>query len=187
MARRVGIDVEDVRRAAAELADRHGLDALTLSAVARRLGIRPPSLYAHVEGVDGLRRLVASDGARRLADVLTDVAEDRSGREALAAFMHAYRAFAHRHPGLYEASQRDAPAPAEDPELAEALVAPVLVVAGALSDVGVPADRHVPVIRGLRSALHGWVDLERLGGFGLPEDVDDSFDTLVAMLLAGIA
>jgi hypothetical protein len=34
--------------------------------------------------------------------------------------------------------------------------------------------------------LHGFVALERSGGFGLPEDTDKSFATAVDMLIAGL-
>jgi Tetracyclin repressor-like, C-terminal domain len=34
----------------------------------------------------------------------------------------------------------------------------------------------VDAIRSLRAALHGFVELERAGGFGLPDSVDRSYD-----------
>jgi hypothetical protein len=40
----------------------------------------------------------------------------------------------------------------------------------------------VDATRALRSALHGFVVLENDGGFGLPRDVDRSFDQMVAAL-----
>jgi hypothetical protein len=43
-------------------------------------------------------------------------------------------------------------------------------------------DDAVDAIRALRAALHGFVTLEAGGGFGLPVDVDRSFDRLVAGL-----
>jgi len=42
-------------------------------------------------------------------------------------------------------------------------------------------------VRAIRSALHGFVSLEREGGFGLPLNIDDSYDNLVTMLDAGLA
>lgn len=186
MARKAGIDLDDVRAAAVEIADRGGYDGLTVAAVARELGIRSPSLYAHVDGVSGLRRLVAAEGAHRIADALAEAARGISGEQALRAFAHAYRAFAHRHPGLYDAVQADAPSPSEDPSLAAALAEPIHLVAAALSDLDLPPERHVHLIRGIRSALHGFVDLERQGGFGLPEDIDTSFAVLTDLLVAGL-
>ena len=40
----------------------------------------------------------------------------------------------------------------------------------------------IDAARALRSALHGFVDLENHGGFGLPVDVDRSFERLVSAL-----
>lgn len=49
----------DVVRAAVELIDERGLDALTLRGVATRLGIRAPTLYWHVRDKQHLMDLVA--------------------------------------------------------------------------------------------------------------------------------
>jgi hypothetical protein len=35
----------------------------------------------------------------------------------------------------------------------------------------------------MRSMLHGFVDLERKGGFGMPVDLDESFDRAVSLLI----
>jgi hypothetical protein len=37
----------------------------------------------------------------------------------------------------------------------------------------------------MRSAVHGFVALESAGGFGIPLDVDDSFEWLVSALVSG--
>ncbi len=44
----------------------------------------------------------------------------------------------------------------------------------------------VHAIRTVRSALHGFVDIERLGGFKIDVSLDDSFDCLVRGLAAGL-
>ena len=49
----------DVVRAAVELIDERGLDALTLRGVAARLGIKAPTLYWHVRDKRHLMDLVA--------------------------------------------------------------------------------------------------------------------------------
>jgi AcrR family transcriptional regulator len=56
MAKRLGINRDAVIRAAAKIADDEGWDALTLARVAAKLRVRPPSLYNHVGGLEGLRR-----------------------------------------------------------------------------------------------------------------------------------
>jgi hypothetical protein len=64
------------------------------------------------------------------------------------------------------------------------VVGPILAVLRGYALEGEPA---IHAVRAIRSALHGFVSLEREGGFGLPIDIDDSYDILVAMLDAGLA
>ena len=113
--------------AAAEIADAEGLEAATLSRVAAELGIRPPSLYNHVESHAALmRRLRAAvlRGVRRRAP-------RRRGR-ALPA-RTAIRASRRRLPRLRarpprplrDDRPRAEPDDAEATEAAEAAVAPI--------------------------------------------------------------
>ncbi|HEV2150189.1 MAG TPA: TetR-like C-terminal domain-containing protein [Longimicrobiaceae bacterium] len=186
MARKAGLSAGDVVAAAAEIADAEGADAVTLASVASRLGVRPPSLYAHVDGLQGVRRLLALQAARELGVALRAAVQGRTGTEALREVAHAYRRFAREHPGLYGAAQR-AVRPGEDDELYRALAEPVLPVLRALGDAGVTEADRVHLARAFRSALHGFVVLERGGGFGMPESVDESFGRMVELLLAGVA
>ena len=52
MAKRAGINRDAVIRTAAKIADADGWDALTLARVAKKLRVRPPSLYNHVGGLE---------------------------------------------------------------------------------------------------------------------------------------
>ena len=170
--------------AAAGLADRDGFDALTVGAVAAALGVRPPSLYNHVAGLDGLRHDLALRGVQELGERIRDAAVGRAGADALAALAEAYRAYARERPGLYRALQR-APA-AGDAELgaaAERLLQPVLAV---LAGFGLQGDDVIHAARSLRSAMHGFVELERLGGFGIDLDLDASYRFMIAAVSAGM-
>jgi hypothetical protein len=62
---------------------------------------------------------------------------------------------------------------------AERAVYTVFAVLHAYDIVG---DDAIDATRFVRSALHGFVSLEVTGGFGLPQDVDRSFDRLVSSL-----
>ena len=55
-----------------------------------------------------------------------------------------------------------------------------------LRGYGLDEDGTVHATRAVRSALHGFVSLEAAGGFGLPQDVDASYDRLVDLLDAGL-
>ena len=53
------------------------------------------------------------------------------------------------------------------------------VCADVLAGYELRDDDAIDAIRAFRAALHGFVSLEVEGGFGLPVDVDRSFDRLV--------
>ncbi len=57
-------------REAAALADAEGLAALTLARLAARFGVRAPSLYNHVSGLEALHRELALLGLRELGERL---------------------------------------------------------------------------------------------------------------------
>jgi AcrR family transcriptional regulator len=185
MARKRGITREDVIMAAADIADAAGLDAVTLASTAARLGIRSPSLYTHVEGLDGLRGLLALRAASVMAEALEESVRGRSGLAALRELAFGYRRFAKRHPGLYAATHR-AVRPGEDDALYEALGAVARVPFRALAEAGFGTAQQVHLTRAFRSALHGFVDLERAGGFGLPESVEESFERMVDVWVLAI-
>src|ERR1700751_4684481 len=103
---RAGLDTDAVVDAAARLADADGLESVTLARLAAELGVRAPSLYAHVDGLEDLRRRLGARGARELADALGRAAAGRAGTEALVAVADAYRAYARAHPGSYAALQQ---------------------------------------------------------------------------------
>ena len=181
---RAGLDADAVVDAAARLADAEGLDAVTLARVARALGVRTPSLYAHIGGLDDLRRRLGARGARGLAVAMGEAAVGRSRGDALRAAAAAYRAYAHAHPGSYAAAQR--PPDPRDTESATAAEAAVAVVRAILAGYGLEGDDAVHAARAVRAALHGFVSLEAAGGFGIPLDVDESFERLVALLDEGL-
>lgn len=174
---RAGLTPEKVISAAVRIADEQP-GPLTLKHVAARLGVREPSLYQHVAGLEGLTRGVALHAKRELAQVLTAAAVGRAGDEAVAAMAHALRSWAHAHPGQYRAAER-APA-AGDAEDEQASGQAVAVVAQVLAGYGLAGDQLVDAVRYLRAALHGFIRLEAAGGFGLPRPAGASFEQLVA-------
>lgn len=185
MARKVGVTRGDVVAAAAAIADREGLEELTLAKVADVLGVRSPSLYAHVDGIAGLRRELQIHASDVLATAFEDAIGEETAGQPLAEVAHAYRRFAHDHPGLLDALF-PAPRPGEDEEVYQALAETAAVVAEAVIASGVAPEHAVDAVRSLRSAVHGFVVLEKEGGFGMPADIDGSFAVLVRMLVRGI-
>lgn len=174
---RAGLDADVVVRRAGALLDEHGVATLTLARVAGELGVATPSLYKHIGGLDDLLARVAVAATAELAARLGAASRGRSGRAALQAIADAYRQFAREHPGTYPLTQR-----AQDTDAwTAAATDAVTAVVAALSGYGLE-EGDVHRIRFVRSTLHGFVDLERTGGFGLPASVDESFAVLVDAL-----
>src|SRR4051795_9141146 len=99
MASRVGLDRQAVLRSAIDIVDREGVDALTMARLAAALGIRAPSLYAHVDGQAGLRGELWMWSVADLGNQLGEAVMGRSRDEALASFATAFRDYARRFPG----------------------------------------------------------------------------------------
>ncbi len=182
---RAGLTRQRVIEEAERLADEVGLDRLTLTALAECLGVRQPSLYKHITSIDDVRRSISTRTKVEMTDILTRAAAGRSRDDAIMSMARAYRAWAHEHPGRYVAGQV-APAPGDVQDEA-ASAAAVQLLANVMSGFDLVGDEAIDAIRALRSALHGFVSLEAAGGFGLPLDVDRSFDRLVLGMIAAFA
>ena len=176
---RAGLSREVVVAEAARIADDVGFESLTLSALAKRFGVAVPSLYKHVHGLDDLRRGVSALAIRALSDALEEAVR-QARRDRLGAIARAYRAFAAAHPGLYVATLR-APDPADERSVA-AGQALLDIVFGVMADYRLTGTAAIDATRALRSALHGFVTLESIGGFGMPRDVDGSFARMIGIL-----
>jgi AcrR family transcriptional regulator len=163
---------------AAAVADELGYDKLTLAVIAERLGVRLPSLYKHVASLDALRKELAALATRELAEALTAAAVGRAGSEALRAVADAYREYGRAHPGRYAATVR-APGPADAGHQA-GTEAVLRVVFAVMAGYRITGDDAVDATRALRAGLHGFLTLESAGGFGLPRDIDRSYERFVA-------
>ena len=147
---------------AADLADEEGFDAVTLSAVARRLGVRTPSLYSHVRDRDALLDGVTGLAFAELAARLGTAVAGRAGRDALDGFTDAYRTYARRSPGRWQALQRRAGDGVVRSDAAREVVA---LTAAVLRGYPIPETEHVHVIRLLGGTINGYLALERGGSF----------------------
>jgi len=182
---RAGLSPTVVVAQAGELADRDGLDALTLATLADRLGVKVPSLYKHVTGLPDLRRRLRLSGLVDLDEALRAAAMGRAGPDALHAVAHAYRCYARTHPGRYAASQAGAEA-SDDAAVTAAATRLTDLMLAVMRGYGIVSDDALPAVRAVRAALHGFLAFENGHGFGLPHDVDSSFDYLVTLLDAGL-
>ncbi|MEU4623727.1 TetR-like C-terminal domain-containing protein [Actinoplanes sp. NPDC023801] len=158
---------------AADLADEIGFEHLTLSAVAKRFGVRDASLYTHIRGLADLQERVAMRALGEWADALAAAIAGRSGHAALSAFADTYRRMATGHPGRYAATRH----PVAPERLAESDSAAriVEVCYALLRGYGLSEPNSTDAVRLLRSTLHGFSDLEATGGFTADRSLDASW------------
>jgi AcrR family transcriptional regulator len=182
---RAGLSGGDVVAAAAGLADELGYAGLTMGALAERLGVRPPSLYKHVGGLADLQRQVAILAMTEAGDAIGDAVQGRSGSDALAALLTAFRDYVIRHPGRYAATTGAAFGGPDDP----LLIAATRVlgsIAAVLRGYGIGEDEMDHAIRTIRCTIHGFAMLEASGGFQWGNDPDESFEWMIRFIDRGL-
>ncbi|MGW2996398.1 TetR/AcrR family transcriptional regulator [Streptomyces sp. NPDC001193] len=162
---KAGLTAERVTVAGAELADEAGLDRVTMAQVARRLGVKDASLYAHVRSLEDLRGRIALLAADEKTIRIAEATSGRAGKDALVAYADAWRDYALTHPGRYTATQTRIRI---DPELAAKAPGPrraIELTYGMLRGYGLAEPDLTDAVRLLRSTFHGFVALEAAGGF----------------------
>jgi AcrR family transcriptional regulator len=89
-ARRRQETIEEILTIAEELMAEHGVNGLTLSEVARRLGVKPPSLYKYFDSLMDLYDALFARGQRAHLAAMVEAAEGAApGLETLAAVTEA--------------------------------------------------------------------------------------------------
>jgi AcrR family transcriptional regulator len=173
MPRTAQIDRATVLRETLALADEQGLAAVSMRAVAARVGVTPMALYRHVgdksQLLDGL-----------VEQLLAELPLPEPGlpwRDRLGTLSAAVRATARRHPGVFPLLlQRPAATPGAL-RVRESLY-------GALREAGVP-DAEVPQVERLVSTMVlGFAASEAGGRFtATPEQLDADFQRLEDVIL----
>jgi AcrR family transcriptional regulator len=187
MATRTRLTKMAVVQAAAELINEEGASALSLNRLAEKLDIRTPSLYNHVDGLPGLQRELAVMNARQIADRLSGAAIGKSGAELFMAVAQAFRDYVKEYPGLYMSTLRSSGKQETlDASLMREEERALKVGLAVMASLGLQGEDSIHALRAFRSMVHGFATLEVTGGFGLPEDCDESFRRLVAFLVAGL-
>lgn len=181
---RAGLTVDLLALTGAELADELGFEQVTLSVVARHVGVQVASLYSHVRSSRDLKTRIALLALEELADEGADALAGRSGRDALVALGNVYRDFANEHPGRWAAAQSRL-----DPATAAASAGRrhTEMTRAILRGYDVPEADQTHAVRLLGSVFFGFVTQERGGSFDHSqpgpqeswERILDALDTLL--------
>jgi len=176
--------LEAIVAAARSLVTAGGVEALTMQAVAERVGVRAPSLYKRVRGRSALLRLVVDDALGELGRAMDAAAQSGDAVADLRALATEFRAFAHAQPnlfGLLFVSAADSAAP--DVDLLAIASSPVIRTAERLAG----PDDALPAARTITAWAVGFVQMELAGAFQLGGDVQEAFDYGVDRLAVALA
>ncbi|MCH5585357.1 TetR/AcrR family transcriptional regulator [Shimazuella sp. AN120528] len=181
---RVGLDQSKIIHAAIELANDQGLEQVTIAALAKKLGVRPPSLYNHFSSLIEIRTKIAREGMQKLEDTLIRSVAGKSGEEAILSFSKQYLTFANANPGLYEATIQPMNVP--DNVVADTSKNMIDLLVQLLSAFSLTEQESLHLVRGLRSIVHGFASLQRAGGFQMNFKVEDSLLYTIKLLCDGM-
>ena len=177
---------QDVIEAAIACIEKEGASALGVNRVAKKLGIKPPAIYKHLQGNAELKKAVVLAIYKlyfaELSQKTTNIKEPRA---FLKAGGFASREFARSHPGLFQVMMQFQLQP-YDPESAS-IIQESQSFFQVFGDSQVSSQtKSIDIMRMVNSAIVGFIALEQSGMLTLPRSTDDSFEVMLDALLEAI-
>ena len=182
---RAGLNTTEVVLAAAELADEVGYEAVSLAALAARLGVKAPALYKHIDGIGDLQHRIATLAMTEGADVIRDALQGKAREDAISAIFTAFQAYIAEHPGRYSATVNARLQGRDDPLLA-ATSRWIGSMRAGLSGYGIQSDEIDHAIRMMRCMIHGFAQLKAASAFQWSNDPDESITWMIRFVDAGL-
>jgi AcrR family transcriptional regulator len=174
---------DDIVAAGRELLEAGGLDAVTMLAVAERVGVRAPSLYKRFADRGALIGAIGSAALKDLAEALEPFTKNPDPAAGLRGIATAFRSFAKQNPHAYELLFMNLPEGSRPPaELNAGAAAPLIGVTERL----VGPERALEAARLVTAFAHGFVSMEISGGFRLGGDVDQAYKYGVGVLVEAL-
>lgn len=181
---RTGLGQREMLAVAKKIVDMEGLDSLTLARLALELSVKPPSLYNHFAGVDGLRDALTFSVLSELFERTRTALVGRAGRNALFALAAVQRVYAQEHPGLYGLTLLSLHGTSvEMKKLGDEFLALFSVP---FRDRVYAEGELYHILRSFRAGIAGFIEIERRGSFALAADRDTSFRYLLELLWDGL-
>ena len=163
-----------------------GQPVVSLHEVARRLGVKTPSLYNHIKNTKELRYEIFQYAIGQFVANQRAATANKRKDEAVRAFAEAYHTFAVENKGLYRLIMS---IPSEEDERAKEVAIPLLeTVVEILTDYGLTEESVAHWQQVFRAILHGFISEEDLGYFYYYKSIDlkKSRDIAVQCFLDGL-
>lgn len=178
------INDELIVETAACIANKVGLDNLSLKSIAEELNIKSPSLYNHIKNLDEVKQRIMIYGWKQVSEKLVDSAVGVSEYEALKNMFYAFYDYATTNKGIFTAmffyKKYES---AENEKATERLF---YIMFKVLKPLDISDDNINHIIRTTRSFLEGFCSLVNNNAFGNPVSIKESFDLSVEIIINGI-
>ena len=169
---------------AADIADKEGLQNVSLKVIAEALEIRTPSLYNHIKNLGELLREVAHDGMRSMNARMVKAAIGHVGDKALKIIATEYLNYMIEHTGVYEiiqwanwnGTEETAAIYNEYISLLNAFIIPY--------NLEIESSREV--LNMITGFIHGYTTLQLRYAFSNPERVQHELYNAMDTLLLGV-
>jgi AcrR family transcriptional regulator len=178
---------QDVIAAAIACIDREGASALSVSRVARELGIKPPAIYKHLESGLALQKSVACKlWGCYLQECQQKIIEDFIPSDSLKQVGHFARHFARTYPARAQIMMQTQ-LQTSDLEAAEIIQQFILFLRQTLNAYDLTDHQLIDVMRMMNAAIYGFITIEQAGLMTLERSTDRSFDVMLEALMVAIA
>lgn len=181
---RIKIDKDTIIMEAAHMANETGIENLSLKTLAARLGVKSPSLYNHVDGLDDLKRQVMLYGWKEMEDRMIQAVIGVTGYDAVRAMCHAFHKYATENQGVFSAmlwfNQF------EDEQTLETASRMTSIFFKITDSLNISQENCCHLVRMFRGFLEGFALLENHHAFGNAQPIEESFHLAVDILIEGM-
>lgn len=181
---RIGMDANTIISRAAQMANQMGMENMTLKMLADDLGVKTPSLYNHIDGLEDLKMQLMIYGWKQMEERIIQSVIGISGYDAIKSGCYAFYEYATENPGIFNAMLWYNKF--QNAETMEATSGLFLVLFKITSSLNISEENCNHIIRTLRGFLEGFSLLVNNGAFGNPISIADSFELSVNVLIEGI-
>lgn len=168
----------------AQLANKVGLEHLTLKLIAKELNIKSPSLYNHFSSLEDIKEKLMLYGWKQIEDKMIDSAIGVSGYDALKSMCYAFYDYAINNKGVFNAMLLYNKYDTEETTKVTSRLFDILFKILGTLNISKTNINHI--IRTLRSFLEGFLLLVNNNAFGNPISIKESFDLSLNIIINGI-
>ena len=178
------IDKSLIIHRAVHIINTAGIEKLSLKTLAEDLGVKSPSLYNHVKGIEDLKEQIMLYGWKELEDRMIQAVIGLTGYDAVRAMCYAFHEYAVENQGVFGVmlwyNQF------KDVRNMEAASKMFSVFFKVTESLNISQENCFHLVRMFRGFLEGFSLLENNSAFGNTLPVNSSFEISLDVLIAGM-